>query len=103
MPFWVGSTRYRLIRRYICAGQNLPLVRFARFADLEKLHKVMPRANMGFGDVPVLPVIDLDSDEEMEVDVAVVNIWHVGPVPNRADVDRRNREFIRARDNAGSR
>ena len=93
LQFWVGTTRYLLIRHAVSVGRDFPLESFALLSSLPDI-----RRELGINDIPPLPVIDLESDTEDDMpDVGAINIWHVGPVPNRAAIDRSNYEFLRNR------
>ena len=88
LRFWVGSTRYRYIRRSVVAGQNLPLVNFARIADLNAI-----REGLDISPIHPLPVINLDSEDDDE-SPPVDNVWHEDPVPDSEDINRSNHAFL---------
>lgn len=90
LRFWLGATRYRVLRRCVVTGRLLPLENFAQIADLAAIRREL---DLGFPPVePIqpLPVIDLDTDEEDGPPDEAVNVWHVGPVPDTLSVDRSN-------------
>ena len=91
LQFWVGSTRYRVLRRCVDAGQNLPLAVFSRIEDLAVI-----RRSVAVEPIAPLPVINLDTDEEEDGPPdEVVNVWHTGPVRVSSEVDFSNFNFLR--------
>ena len=90
LQFWVGSTRYRVMRRCVAAGQILPLPVFSRIDELAVI-----RRSLVVEPIAPLPVIDLDTDEEDGPPDEVVNVWHTGPVLVSSEVDWSNFNFLR--------